>query len=402
LISARMITFSRTPHLFVIEEWNKVPVITEIPVKDVKAVELSNNYTGSKYMWIFVLGIQIVLLFIDGFHFLLNPFAFGYGIWAGVSYIFTASVLFILLIYLLLAPQTRLHIVTDEKRYELLFFLPKSRPQLREQIEIMFEITDSKRTTEHISDEIPTDIDPTIKKAVIQNARVKQYSNIISGILFIFIASISLAFRVYAGDYFRMLLYFFGLYLIIKGFKHDFSSQKDPIHVHFISGEKSKVILQRNWLWMKYSLQVDSKIEECQLGIKPTKLTFFDVGLIFSIPGIMGLTLAGFFTFVPITSSVWIEGIIYTIISLMMLLLIVHLSINPQASLSFATPSICTDINLPGIIPIAVNERESSHLKLNVLQRYKIVFKNQKKTALIRFLAILLDFILGIVLFYFI
>ena len=96
--------------------------------------------TGPKYVWVFLLGPQIVWLLTDGFHYLTNPFTFGYGFQTGWAYVITAFVQIAILIILLLKTQTFLELVSDTKRYELQMALPFRKPKIRGAIEEVFDL----------------------------------------------------------------------------------------------------------------------------------------------------------------------------------------------------------------------------------------------------------------------
>lgn len=366
LTSTRTIKLSKTSDLYIIEEKSLIPVVTEIPIREVCAVDLSKSYTGPKFIWIFTLGIQIVLLTIDGAHFLFNPFAFGYGIVSGIAYLFTATYLFIILIYLLFKHQTYLHIVTNEKRYELMFSLPKSKRSLMEQIEMLFKL-ESVTDYQEIS---------RISNNLRGNKKVNQFVNIIVGGFFIFLAAISLIFRFYTGEIYRTLLILFGMYLIIKGIKEDIIPSGKSIHLLQNQTHISMKKESQNWFYR--TLKVDCKPDQLNFYEKAIKLNCFDVGLMIILPGFAGLTLAGFFRFVPFNSSVWLEGIGYTILSILLMSLIAYLFINPVPTLSINTPALKTDIPMR---------------TLNV-KCQKIM---EKKTVLTRLSAILISFFAGMI-----
>ncbi|MHA1510382.1 MAG: hypothetical protein ACTSRX_01530, partial [Promethearchaeota archaeon] len=120
LLSTSNISFSKSENFYFVEE-NRfpMPLMTEIPRDEVISARLTNAKTGPRYFWIIVMSLNLILCFTDGFHYLLNPFAFGAGYLVGALYITTGFIHLIALCILVLKHQTLLEIVTKEKRYEI-------------------------------------------------------------------------------------------------------------------------------------------------------------------------------------------------------------------------------------------------------------------------------------------
>lgn len=375
IISTRKISISKTSDLFIIEEKSIIPIITEIPIRDVCAVELSNNYSGPKFLWIFTLGIQIVLLAIDGAHFLFNPFAFGYGILAGIAYLFTALYLFIVLVYLLFKHQTYLHIVTLEKRYELMFSLSHSKKDLIEQLEKMFGLQSDQNYQENLQ----------ISNNLRGIEKLKQSINIIAGIIFVLFSIISLIFRFYTGEIYRVLLMLFGIYLIIKGVKEDIVPSGKSIH---LLKNQNQILLRkesRNWFYR--ILRVECKPDQLKISSKPMRLNSFDIGLMIILPGFAGLSVYGFFKFVPLSSIIWWEGVVNIIISIFLLAIIAYIDISPIPTIGIDTPALKTDLSMRSLLFIEQNKSKSLIKEL----------KPYHHIVLIRLLTILISFSIGMV-----
>jgi hypothetical protein len=387
IISKKWIRFSRSEHLFVIEEFAFAPLITEIPRKEVRAIQFINNYSGSKYLWIIILGMQIVWVLVDGFSFLLNPFAFGNGIFAGIAYVITGIIQFVLLIYLLISRETELLIITNEKRYQLVFSPPGSKGKIQNAILNLFEmVPEVSRNGEQTQ----------FNDIKLQSAQIREYSNIIAGIFFIILACISITFRFYAGDAFRMILFLSGIYLLVKGFKHDFLSKKAQMRLGY---DGMRIYFHRKSFWMHESNRIDATSGEFKIVIRPVRLQFFDIILMIAIPFIIGITLAGFYRFVPMESTVWYIGVGYIIISSILLTIVTHILIHPLTSLIIKTPSIQTVINFPSITTSDAEPGRGRGKGVvgSIFENYIDIWRNQKKTVILRMIMILGALLLGIV-----
>ena len=147
---------------------------------------------------------------------------------------------------------------------------------------------------------------------------------------------------------------------------------------------------------MKSLIRVDSDESECNIGYKLIKLNTFDVALMMILPAFLGIIIAGWFKFIP-AKEFWVEGFFNILVILILLVFIIHLSINPQPTLSFTKTSISTDINLPGILLSELNFDQSEKKWYKIKKTYKNGIKNLKSTILLRLSLIFIAFLLGFI-----
>ena len=303
------------------------PWMTEIPRAEIQAVQLTNAHTGPKYVWVFLLGPQIVWLLTDGFHYLTNPFTFGYGFQTGWAYVITAFVQIAILIILLLKTQTFLELVSDTKRYELQMALPFRKPKIRGAIEEVFDlpaVTEEQKKFNQFNLENIASIPPEKLTTTV----CKDWTNIFTGIIFIVISILSESLQFFVGIAAQMVLVFFGIMLIVKGLKSDFSSPRKQLTIKY-DPQNRTLNYRKEWLWynsiMKFN-NIDS--ENFRYSIQVPKLNFFDGACAIVVPIFLGVTLGGFLWFVPASAGLWWVGLSYLLITAFLLIILVKAILN--------------------------------------------------------------------------
>ncbi|MHA1856406.1 MAG: hypothetical protein ACTSYY_10180 [Promethearchaeota archaeon] len=380
IFSTVNLVFSKSQNFYFIEEFRfPIPWITEIPKNDVLGARLTNSKMGPKYFWIILMGFNLILCFTDGFHFLLNPFAFGSGLLVGKFYVLTAFVHLIALLILLLKHQTLLEIVTKEKRYEINFNIPAVKsPNIVEELKYCFDMNVS--------------FENDLK---IESFTIKDWRNIIVGAIFLLTGIISVVTFRYAGDPLRIVLYIFGFILIIKGFTQDFSNTNGIKIFKDGNNSHSEILISRKWLWFDSAYKFNNS--ESKYDFRLEKLNFFDILMIFLLPFGISLDLCGVIYLIPgITPGlIWIK-VLHIFGDLILMLLILNVIIRPVNKLIFKNESLTYEYNIPGALS---KEQMDLYKGKNFLKmafyKWKYVILNQKEAFLQRILGILLSFLVG-------
>ncbi len=339
LFSTVNIVFSKSENFYFVEEFRfPMPWMTEIPRDEVISARLTNAKTGAKYFWIILMSLNLILCFTDGFHFLLNPYAFGAGLLVGKFYVLTGFVHLTALCLLLLKHQTLLEIVTKEKRYEINFNLPAVKsPDLVEMIKICFDLNVSGDNDSNLT-----------------QTQVKDWRNLITGLIFLITGIVSVITFRFAGDPVRIVLYIFGFMLVVKGFKEDFSSSKNGFKI-LKSNENQELMVQKNWLWFKsvYKFNKPDYKYEFRLG----KLNFFDILMIIFVPLVVGLDISGALYFIPgsIPDLIWMK-ILHIFGDSILLILTLNVIIRPVNVLFVKNEFLSYEYPIPGILTCEQNE----------------------------------------------
>jgi len=155
-----------------------------------------------------------------------------------------------------------------------------------------------------------------------------------------------------------------------------------------VDSDDSRIYIHRNTRRLHDSIRVNAGPNEFKMEIQPVGVQVFDLVIMVGIPAFIGITLAGFFRFVPPESMVWPIGFVYVLISAVVLLIVAHLTIHPQLSVVVNSPSVQTVINLPGLSIHGTNTP--------ILTNYSGLWKGSKRTVLIRVSFIMLGVIIGV------
>lgn len=397
LFSSAIITISKTPHLYRVEEYRFLaPWMTEIPRDQVRGIKMTNSHTGPKYAWIFVLGIHIIWCYVEGFHFLLNPFTFGYGWAAGWSYIATATVQLIVLLTLILKTQTLLEIITATKRYELQYAPPAIMPNVRGSIESFFGIP---ALTEHqiMYNRYEQAHFNQLPSFQMKRPLIKDYTNIGTGALFIGVALIGNLLNLYAGDPLRLVLYLFGLTLLIKGWKNDFSSPRNRWQLKYDPKSQS-LTLRKEWMWYNTAFRMlECQQDDYHFEFRLNSLNFFEV-LIGIVPPLMiGWTMGAYFRFVPVDTLSWWIGLFSVLLSLFLIFMVFVVICNPQNTLMIHTKSIQNEMPFPGtLLESQYEEFQRNGVFGRLFFRWRFVIQHQKSSFFIRLFSVLFFTTMGV------
>ena len=380
LFSTVNIVFSKSENFYFVEEYRfPMPWITEIPRDEVISARLTNAKTGGKYFWIILMSLNLVLCFTDGFHFLLSPYSFGAGLLVGKFYILTGFVHLIALCILLLKHQTLLEIVTKEKRYEINFNIPAVKsPDLVEMIKNCFDLN------------VSGDVDSNLMQT-----EVKDWRNLITGLIFLITGIVSVVTFRFAGDPLRIVLYIFGFMLIVKGFKEDFSASKNGFKI-LKSNENQELIVQKNWLWFKsaYKFNKSDYKYEFRLG----KINFFDILMIIFIPLVVGLDISGALYFIPGSTPdlIWMK-ILHIFGDSILLILTLNVIIRPMNVLFIKNEFLSYEYPIPGILSTEQNEtlKEKNFMSRFVF-KLKYVMSHQTDSFWKRKMGVFVSLLFGI------
>jgi hypothetical protein len=280
------------------------------------------------------MSLNLILCFTDGFHYILNPFAFGSGYLVGSLYITTGFVHLIALCILILKHSTLLEIVTKEKRYEINFNLPSVKsPDLVESIKNCFDL--------NVSGEIDSNLKQT---------KVKDWRNLIIGLIFLITGIVSVVTFRFAGDPLRIALYIFGFMLVVKGFKEDFTASNNGFKI-LKTNENQELFVQKKWLWYKsvYKFNKTDYKYEFRLG----KLNFFDILMMIFIPLVVGLDISGALYFIPGATAdlIWMK-ILHIFGDSILLILTLNVIIRPVNTLFIKNEFLRYEYHIPGTLSI--------------------------------------------------
>ena len=280
-----------------------------------------------------------------------------------------------------------LEIITKEKRYEL-YFTPPAAPIVQEQIHNLFEIQPTNSTTA-LSEE-PAYISPN---------RIRDWRNIVTGALFLFIAILSAITYSGAGAPLRIPLYIFGVLLVIKGFKEDFTSKVGGLCITHDPKTKNLFLRKKfGWLGSKYKFP---KCEQTDVTVKfrLTKLTFFEILMAVWIPFAVAIDLSGVFYFTPIGTEPGLK-VLHLFLVGFLLVLSINLLFRPTNTLVIHKDHIHYEYPLPSTLsPEQAQTMEKANLFQKIMHKWRYVLQHQSKASLIRGIVILEAFLGGI--FYF-
>jgi len=380
LLSTSNISFSKSENFYFVEE-NRfpMPLMTEIPRDEVISARLTNAKTGPRYFWIIVMSLNLILCFTDGFHYLLNPFAFGAGYLVGALYITTGFIHLIALCILVLKHQTLLEIVTKEKRYEIKFNLPAVKsPDLVEAIKNCFDLN------------VSGEIDSNLKQS-----KVKDWRNLIIGLIFIITGIISVVTFRFAGDPLRIALYIFGFMLVVKGFKEDFSSSNNGFKI-LNTNENQELFVQKNWLWFKSVYKFNKT--DYKYEFRLSKLNFFDILMMIFVPLVVGLDISGALYFIPGATPdlIWMK-ILHIFGDSILLILTLNVIIRPVNMLCIKNKFLTYEYPIPGTLSAEQNEllKEKNFMSRFVF-KLKYVMSHQTDSFWKRKMGVFVSLLFGI------
>jgi hypothetical protein len=397
LFSNAMITFSKTPHFIQIEEYRFLaPWITEIPRDEIIAVQITNGRTGAKNAWIFLLGFHIVLCLIEAYHYLSNPFTFGYGNQTGNGYLLTAIVQSVVLGILVFKTQTFIEVITSNKRYELQIEPPSLLPGLRGNMDEIFDIPaiteDQLIFNRYVPENQPIlEQDPRIKGRLI-----KDWTNILCGGLFILWAIISRLTTFFGGPEVQTMFALFGVMLVIRGMKEDFSSPRKKIGIKYDANGKI-LYYRKQWASYNTAMKFSNLLSnQYRYEYRLTKLNFFTMMMGLVLPFLMGLIVTGQFRFTPLTSSVAYVPWVYLLMAFGFMAIILYANTNPKNTLVIDSPELKYEIALPGTY--SAEDYETLHEKSPkglIQYRRRYIWKNQRKAIILRITGMIIAFIIG-------
>jgi hypothetical protein len=351
-----IITFSKTPHFYTIEEYRFLaPWMTEIPRDKVIAVRMQNNRTGPKFVWIFMFGLHMIWLLEDGLHFVLNPFSFGTSYLVGYSYIATALVQLVALLILTFRTQNFLEIVTEDKRYELQFSPPAVMPNITATIEQFFGLP-ALIEPRHRYRQFNTDprkennIFPKFKQHFLADWR-----QMLTGLVFISLAVWSKINGMFAGDPLRLVLLMYGFYLFLKGYKEDWSSPRHPMRFH-LDGETKQFFYRKDWGVFTEVYRFE-KCTPDNLTIQPRlgPLNVFDAILAPLLFAFLTITTVSYFRVVPLDGSLAMHelmanlAVLHIVFYVLLCWLILVVYLRPLNSVHLTTPMLEFDFQVPGV-----------------------------------------------------
>jgi hypothetical protein len=384
LLSASVITFSKTPHFYQIEEYRFLaPWMTEIPREDVKAIRFTNAHTGAKFLWVPVFGFHITLLYVDGIHLLVNPLNYGNAFLAAGTYIGSATIQLIVLLLLLLKTHTLLEIVTDEKLYELQFSPPSMMPIVRSAIEELFGVP---ALTAHSKPYQLAHIDPNPEDNSLSSMKsyfIKDWFQVLFGLGLILLGIISQVHTFYAGQWMRIVFYFFGFIFLLRGIKNDFSSPRSKIGI-FHHQAKNELYLRREWAWWNESFRFNRiRKEEIALKIGIKKLDFYDFLAALGFPVVLGLDIGATLEyFVPGTPSQYFP-LLHILFGGIILFALIYFLILPRPALFIDSGSIHYHYALPGILSHQLFKNGKSPFG-RWLELWSTVLKTNSKVCILR------------------
>jgi hypothetical protein len=388
IFSTAIIRFQKTEHFYTVEEYRiLLPWKTEIPIEEIEGIRITNAKTGPKFFWVILMAWNLILCFTDGIHLLTNPFAFGAGLLVGKFYIITAVVHLIALCILVLKHQMLLEIITKEKRYEL-YFSPPSAPIIQEQIHTLFDVepTNSAKTS-------------TEEPIYVTQNRVQDWRNIVTGLLFLVIAILSAISYSGAGAPLRIPLYIFGVILVFKGLKEDFTNKDAGLHItHDLTTQDLFIQKKFGWLRSKYKFP---KCEQKDVNVefRLTKLTVFEILMAVWVPFAVAIDLSGIFYFTPIGTEPGLKFMHLLLVGFL-LALTINMLFRPTNTLVINKEHLAYEYPLPGTFsPEQAKIMEKMNIFQIIIHKWRYILQHQSKASLIRGIVILEAFLGGIVYF---
>ncbi|MHA1339292.1 MAG: hypothetical protein ACTSRZ_11630 [Promethearchaeota archaeon] len=412
IISSRIITIRNTQNLLIFDEFRFVGNYkTEIPKEDILIINFSNLHLGPKYIWCLFILPFVIYIYKLGFPLVLNPFAFGYAFLAGGLYIFSGTLMLVILLILMLRIPYSIEIITRSKRYEMQVSIPAFVDELKSSI---MQVIGLKRN--HFNDDRyesnsfnrinQNEASALFFKTQLENNNLiknknneeKSYKNknkgryilklnrswirLIAGVSFIGLGLVSDIFHFYAGDLFTYFLYIFGVILIFKSiFKDQIIKNSESILETSVDGS---LIIRRKFGWFYYETKIlqnsinylNLKRKTCDnenyidkdenfqnvatmatiaadkdqlLKIKLRKIDIFDLVFLLAIPFMAGLTLSGNIKYYPLGLLKTMTLISYFSISILVLVMLFFTLIAPRINIELNFADFRYLIPLPGI-----------------------------------------------------
>ncbi|MHA1683729.1 MAG: hypothetical protein ACTSUE_22515 [Promethearchaeota archaeon] len=367
--------------------------VVETKNDDIDYISLTNRETGPRFIWIFVFIIPIVFLYIDGFSFLLNPNTFGEGFTTATAYITAANVILFVLILILFWSHHIFRMVTKDHVCDQPLF-PASFSQDR-------KLRLEKMTYPRVDRAFTKVSEKVIKQP-------KNFKRIGLGLLFIYLGIITRIEYIYASEMLRFVFIITGLILLVDGIKQDANLFNKGITVKKM-GKQDEYLLSTRGGYFKSEIYIRNKIGRNEMDpdaivtkfgtIQPRKLTMVDHAVFTSIPFFMGFQMFPILALGPLSSSsILAMGAMNWAMFALVAFLLLLVFVDPRRLLkfTFGDRNYSFPIKMEGTVKQGTIERFKS-IATTFWKKYKIVWKNNRKSVLSRFLEILIAFGIGIV-----
>ncbi|MFX0100536.1 MAG: hypothetical protein ACFFCS_13260 [Candidatus Hodarchaeota archaeon] len=367
-------------------------ITTMIPRDKILSARLTNTRIGPRHIWNAVFFFQIWLLYVDGLSFLLNPHVFGTGFLVGSMYVISASVQLVCLALLVLGKRCLLEIITDENIYEMKF-------------EPVGKMARKVSLLRHFLGEEP---ETRESKDASGNGRLmppRTFTRLVAGLVFIGVAVIGRVAQVYTSEIMRLGLVFAGTVLLTEAFKKDVSKGKLSASVHAINGGPGKRISStRGSQRDEIVLNTPSNGREAtsQPSVIPRKLEITDHLVAMFLPLIFGYEMTQSFLLAASGINIIILMAVFQgIIGVVMILLVALVTVDPRPMVE-----INAGIKRYQVFIQSVEECSSGgFIGINIpgafkqlLNRWKSVFSNKRRTVVNRLLEIMIFTAIGVIL----
>ena len=188
----------------------------------------------------------------------------------------------------------------------------------------------------------------------LKQTKVKDWRNLITGLIFLITGIVSVVTFRFAGDPLRIVLYIFGFMLVVKGFKEDFSSSKNGFKISK-SNENQELFIQKNWFWFKSVYKFNKS--DCNYEFRLGKLNFFDILMIIFVPLVVGLDISGALYFIPGSTPdlIWMK-LLHIFGDSILLILTLNVIIRPVNALLIKNEFLNYEYPIPGTLSTEQNE----------------------------------------------
>ncbi|MHA1793644.1 MAG: hypothetical protein ACTSVI_13445 [Promethearchaeota archaeon] len=372
-------------------------MITEIDMKDIETIELSNRYTGPKYIWSVILMISIVYLYIDGFSFLLNTVATEGGVITGIAYLLSATVQLIALLLLLFNSQYMLRIISKDKIYELQFYPVTWKFLKRTNLNFMLFPSEKKKYNGISMDKIRQRSD---------------FKKLLTGIFFVFIGIVSRIYYMYAGEIYRFGLFIAGIILIVEGIKADITITSKGLEVIDYPDNEDIQLADKGWFYTRQmyfrNLEKNAGNKPAPIldhlsNIQPTKLTIVEHATLDTIMFLIGMQIFPILFLYPssaIASNLTNAFMTQFILSGLIITLIILLIMNPTRVVKVKLGDRNCQVAVNMIQDERISFRKIPRLILlkfkNFFMKYQTCWETYKKVMIARALELTIACVLGI------
>jgi len=186
----------------------------------VSQVSIDNGKVGKKALWVLALGIHAVFCFIDGYHLLIQEFAYGSGILVGWMYLITGFVQVVAMFLLVLAREEQLLIEQGNLVYRANFYLPRKSNKIRADLYKALHLKNNEKGKDKTAknDETATQAESNISSE--KNARLH---SLIPALVLWSIGALSITINMFAGTITTVALLITGMLAFIDYWKIDCS-----------------------------------------------------------------------------------------------------------------------------------------------------------------------------------